>query len=118
MCVNTVNGWESFSRVKAFAVSSYFDCLRHSDPKIFCLLDQSRGGQRIRFRRVDQIKAKNVFLVTSARMKAIAVIRRVHNKSAILKNDPFPVSVACFEIDRRGQKNEDDNNRDLAAQMC
>ena len=66
--------------------------------KLLRLLDQTRRCKRIGFWRVDQIEAKEVLLLANARVKAVAIISRIHDQSAILEDDPIFRCVAAANV--------------------
>jgi hypothetical protein len=65
------------------------------------LLDQASRVHPFRLRRIDQRKTKNVFLLASANVKTIPVVRRIQNEATILKNNPI---TARAEFDNRDAK--------------
>jgi hypothetical protein len=111
MCVNTVNGADNFSD-ELFRRLAYLDGLRHSETKVFCLLDEASGCQRIRLGRVNKVQSKQVFLLTSTHVKAVAVVRWIRYQSAIFQHNPIFRSILCAKVNRRARN---DNNRNERA---
>ena len=75
---------------ECFGCFSDFDRLRHSDPKVFRLFDQPSRLRPFGFGRIDQIEAKNVFLIAGANVKTIPVICRIENELAIFRERANP----------------------------
>ncbi|PYJ74321.1 MAG: hypothetical protein DME72_03310 [Verrucomicrobia bacterium] len=61
---------------------------------MFRLLDQSRRIYCICFGRIDEIEAKNIFLIIRTNVKAVPVICRVRNEPTIFKRNPIAAG-AC-----------------------
>ena len=70
---------------KIFRRPTYFDGLRHSDTKIFRLFNEPSRRHFVSFRRINEVKSKQVFLVTRTHMKTVAVVRWVRDESAIFQ---------------------------------
>ena len=68
---------------------TYFDGLRHSDRKIFRLFNEPSRRHFVRFGSVNEIEAKQVFLFPGTHMKAVAVVRRIRDESAIFQRNPI-----------------------------
>ncbi len=96
---------------KIFRRPTYFDGLWHRNTKIFRLFNKPSRRHFVRFGRVNEIKTKQVFLLTGAHMKAVAVIGWVCNETAILQNNPIFRSAASGHMDSRGAKNSDGDDR-------
>jgi len=95
MCVNKVNGSDSFSRVNSFAARPTSMACGYTDRKIFRLFNQASRIHFVRFGRLNQIEAKDVFLRACADMKTVAVIRWIRDELAIFKRGPIFKSVLC-----------------------
>jgi hypothetical protein len=76
----------------------YFDGLRHSNIKIFRLFDEASRRHFVCFGRVNEIKTKQVFLIPSTHVKAVAIIRRVRDQPTILQHNPIFGSIAGGNI--------------------
>ena len=74
---------------KIFRRPTYFDGLRHRNTKIFRLFNEPSRRHFVRFGRVNEIKTKQVFLRAGTHMKAVAVIRRIRDESAIFQHNPI-----------------------------
>ena len=74
---------------KIFRCTTYFDGLRHRNIKIFRLFNEASRGHFVRFWRVNEIKAEQVFLSAGNDMKAVTVIRRIRNETAIFHHNPI-----------------------------
>ena len=94
--------------------STYFDCLRHGNAKVFRLLNEAPRRHLVRFGRVNEIETKKVFLLARTYMKAVAVVRRVGDEPAILQYNPLSGSIARAKADRTGAKDTKSNERAYA----
>src|SRR5438477_2051095 len=96
-----------FSR-KRRCRSPHRDCLRHSNAEILRLLDQARGSHFVCFRRINHVEAEDVFVRANAHVKAVAVVRRVRDLSAIVQHNPvfrFRASTKFDSLDPNDGKN-------------
>src|SRR5205807_4420514 len=94
-----------------------FNCLRDSNPKVFRLFDYAPRRHFVCFRCVNQVQAKDIFLRARAHVKAIAVICRIWNYSAILEDNAIFRSAACAIFNMRCANNCKGEKSDLAAQV-
>src|ERR1700731_2133960 len=79
-----------FGLDKGLRVLSDFNYLRHTQPEIFRLLDQTlRTPNAAGFGRVYEIESHEIFGVFDANMKAIAVVRAIRHKLTVFKRDPL-----------------------------
>src|SRR5438874_5700816 len=74
---------------KIFRRTPYFDVLRHSNTKKLRLFVEPSWRYFVRFGRVNEVQAKRVYLFTSTHMKAVAIISRVRDESAIFQHNPI-----------------------------
>ena len=74
---------------KIFRRPTYFDGLRHSNLKVFRLFNEAPRRHFVRFGRVNEVKTKQIFLLSGAHMKAVTVIRRIRDESAIFQHNPI-----------------------------
>ena len=89
MCVKTVNGAEQSLSHELFGCLAYFDGLRHSDSEVFRLFNEAPWNHCVRFGCVNEVEAKQVFLISGAHMKAVTVIGGVRDQSAIFQHNPI-----------------------------
>src|ERR1041385_66644 len=97
---------------KLFCSATNFDRLPDSDPKVFRLINEASRNHFIGLGGIDHIQAKEIFLLANAYVKAVAVIRRVRNESAVLKYDPLLRCFASAKIDSSNPKNTKSDRRD------
>ena len=89
-----------------------FDGLRHRNIEVFRLFNEPSRRHFVCFGRVNEIKTEQIFLLAGTNMKAVAVIRRIRDKSAIFQHNPIFWVISCANIDSRNRKN---GNRDESA---
>lgn len=104
--MNTVKGLDSFSC--DFRRPTHSDGLRHSNIKVSRLINEPSGSHFVRFGRVDEVKTKEIFLITGDYMKAVSVIRRIRNQPAIFQHDPVSGLIPGKEIIRRAPNDNND----------
>src|SRR5262249_60728174 len=93
-----------------------FDGLRHSDPKIFRLLNEAYRGHFVGFRRINHVEAEDVFVRANAHMKTVAVICRIQNEPTIRKDNPVSGLIARGKVGRYAAEKSRDKNGDGVAQ--
>ena len=88
---------------------AHFDGLWDGDAKIFGLFGEARRSHFVCLGRINHVETEDIFSFACAHMKAVAVIRRVGDESAIVQHNPVFRSVTCANVDSRGPKNGDTN---------
>src|SRR5262249_40314777 len=96
---------------KVFCCTTYFDGLRHRNIEILRLFNKASRRHFVRFRRVNEIKTKQVFLSAGTHMEAVAIIRPIQDEPALFQDNPISALVSRAKIDSRAPNNNSSNER-------